>query len=301
MRRMTACLSLLLVLCLALSVPALAAQDITDWINEYLQTDVAYIALYEPSDNLVPYGEILFNEITGRAELELSASEIHALQSVALADPPAPAAEDEPVVAAPEGYVLVSVRSEGREELLACMPETYAISPAEKRAAREAEEAAAQAALEAENAPEEPAATPVPTPAPTPLPAPEPAKKAFDPLAFLDGLDQRDLIYLIVILAVILVAIVELAFLLVYRRRAENVARNYLRAKSQLEKTKRELNAARSGRMQRDREIVELRDRLAELRGEKEKAPAEAPRETAESRESPDYGFKLPDYAEWKF
>lgn len=301
MRKTTACLSLLLVLCLALSAPALAAQDITDWINEYLQTDVAYIGLYEPSENLVPYGEILYNEISGRAELELSASEIHALQSVSLADPPAPAEGEEQSIVVPAGYVLVSIQSEGRGELLACMSEDYAMSPADKRAAREAEEAAALAAQEAANAPEEPEATPIPTPAPTPLPEPGSERKGFDPLAVLDNLDQRDLIYLIVILAVLLVAIVELAFILVYRRRAENVARNYLRAKSQLEKTKRELSAARSGRMQQDRELIELRDQLAELRGEKEAPRAEAPQDKKENKESPDYGFKLPDYAEWKF
>lgn len=288
-------LSLLAVLCLLLCGTALAAQDITPWINEYLQTEVSNIGLYEPNSRFAAYGELLFNETTGRTELTMAADEIYAMTSVALADMPAPA-EDGEELRVPEGYVLVSVVCDGREELLACMAEDYAEDPAVKRAAAAAAEEEALAALEAETAPEVPEATPVPTPLPTPLPTPEPQKVGL--LDFVYELDQRDLTYLIIILAVVFAAILELGFLLVYRRRAENVARNYLRVKSQLDKTKRELGQVKSAGMQKDRELIRLRDLLAAGRGETSaaKAPAEEKKEP-----SADLGYQMPDYADWKF
>lgn len=299
MKQKIRCLLAVLVLCLVLSVPALAAQDITDWINEYLTTDVAYVPLYEAADRFALYGEVIYNELTGMTELSVSGAGSFAVRQLELADgPAAPEDEDEDVFEIPEGYVFVTIRCESREDALVCMPESFAMSPADKRA----QEAAAQAALAEENAPEEsPAAEVTPEPVvvatPEPLVLPEPEAKR-DLFAFLDVLDARDYVYIIIILSLVLVALIEAVFLLLFRRRAENVARNYLRSKSQLEKTKRELSAAKSSGMQKDRELIALRDEIAGWRGEK-KTPVTvaAPEET---KSSDDYEYKLPDY-EWKF
>ena len=300
MKRKIRCLLAVLVLCLALSAPALAAQDITDWINEYLTTDVAYVPLYEAADRFALCGEVIYNELTGMTELSVSGAGSFAVRQLELADGPAePEDEDEDVFEIPEGYVYVTIRCESREDALVCMPESFAVSPAEKRAAEEAalEALAEEAAPEEEPAEEEPAAEPeaAATPEPLVLPEVEPKRDLF---AFLDVLDARDYVYIIIILSLVLAVLIEAVFLLVFRRRAENVARNYLRSKSQLEKTKRELSAAKSGSMQKDRELIALRDEVAELRGEK-KLPvtAAAP---VEAKSSGDYEYKLPEY-EWKF
>lgn len=299
MKRTIPCLLLVLVLCAVLSVPALAAQDITDWINEYLTTDVAYVPLYEAASRFAPYGDVVYNDLSGRMELSVSGAGSFVVRQLELADGPEAAGEDEDLFDIPEGYVFVTIRCESREDALVCMPESFAISPEEKRAA----EAAALAALEAENAPEEEpaeeeAAEPVSeataTPEPLILPEAETRRGLF---SFLEVLDARDYVYIIIILSLVLVALIEAVFLLLFRRRAENVARNYLRAKSQLEKTKRELSAAKSAGMQKDRELIALRDELTGPQPGKKSAAAEAAPEEKSSRE---YEYKLPDY-EWKF
>lgn len=287
-------LCLPVLLCLLLGGTALAAQDITDWIEEYLKTEVSNIGLYEPDSDFAPCGELLYNETTGRTELTMGASQIYAMTAVSLTEAPAPGADGE-TAEVPEGYVLVSVLSEGREALVACMAADYAQDPEVRRA----EEAAALAALEAENAPEEPEATPVPTPEPTPLPEPEPEADRAGLFDFLYELDQRDLTYLIIILAVLFVAILELGLLLVYRRRAESVARSYLRVKSQLDKTKRELGRARNDNMQKDRELIRLRDLLSSGAGQT--GPKEKTTEPAKNEPGADLGYRMPDYGDWKF
>ncbi len=311
-------LALLLLLCLCLSAPALAAQDITEWITEYVTAEVSNVPLYEARSRFGLFGEILYNDLTGAAELSVSGEGAFALRGIELADGGPVPAEGESPFELPEGYVFVTVRAESRGDTLVCMPAEFAQSPAERRAAREA--AAAQSPgpeetpADGEDPETVPAAAPEPAePAdelavtapvvtapgidPSQLPAPE---KKFSLMDVFRVLDMRDYVYIIIILSLVLVALIEMAFLIIFRRRAENLARSYLRSKKQLEQSKRSLSVAKSLGMQKDRELVELRDELAELSGEY-RAPAPAAPSEEESRRSPgDYEYKLPDY-EWKF
>lgn len=306
MRKLSLVLSLLLLVSAVLCGPALAAQDITDWVYEYLTTDVAYISLYEPTEKRVPLGELIFNDLSQAVEMAFGAGNVVPVKSLSLADMPAaeelseeeeaePEETVDPVV--PEGYVLVSLLCEGREEILACMPEEFARSPAERRA-EEAE--AGEEEPVAEEGEEEAEAMPEPLPEPEEEPAEEAVRESeatresAEKKALFSQLSRRELILVLVILLLLFAAILELALLLVYRRRAENLAKSYLRLKGQTEKMKRELASAKNSRMQMDRELVKLRGRMAGLEEGEESAPAQEERPA-------DGGFILPDYADWKF
>lgn len=317
MKYMIRVLALMMLLCLCLSGTALAAQDITAWITEYVTTEVSNVPLYESRKRFGLYGEILYNDLSGTAELSLSGEGAFALRSIELADAGPVPEEGESAFECPEGYVFVTVRAESREDVLVCMPSEFAQSPADRRAAREA------AAAETSPLPEEPETTgedPETLPMETPLPPemlisaeelpaadagveslPPPVKK-FSLMDVFTTLDMRDYVYIIIILVLVLIALIEMAFLILFRRRAENVARNYIRSKAQLEQAKRSLSAAKSLSMQKDRELIELRDELAELSGSYHApAPTRYSEEEPESSKEPgDYEYKLPDY-EWKF
>ncbi len=320
MRYRTKLLLLLLCACLLLGGTALAAQDITDWVNEYVISEVSNIPLYEASNRFALYGELLYNDLSARCEFSVSGEGAFSLRSVALAD--APTTDDGESFSPPAGYVLVTVSSESHEDVTLCMPEEFAQSPAERRAEREAAAAAdADPEQVATETPQPTEGSPAPDEQPFEESASEPAAKeqpaepVFDPApslppqtkgglsGFLDSLEQRDYIYIILLLVLLLVVLLEAALLIVYRRRAENVARSYIRGKKQLEQTKRSLSVAKGLAMQKDRELIRLRDELAALSGEY-RAPERSAAAQEDAEKPPaspsDYEYKLPDY-EYKF
>ena len=263
-----------LLLALLFGVSASAAdENITDWLCQTLRDEVASVELYNPTESLSRYGELVYNEKSGSVELTISAEDVSELTDVTRMDS-APRRGDEPedepdgetdgeqeeLPVVPEGYVLVRVGTANREAVSLCIAEEYAISPTE-RAARKAAE---QTPGPAEDEPsDEPEAEAVPTPEPVVPATPEPQLSDERSRA---SLSARELLFLIAALVVLLIAVAELGVLLRVRNRAENVAKNYIHTKAALDKTKRELTAAKSKSVRLERELLEEQNKMAAIK-----------------------------------
>lgn len=327
-RKTTKTLAALLIAVLlgcGLMLPVLAASgDITDYLREALQTDAASITLYTPTENFSSCGEILYSDETGAMQLAVSGEEVVPLQSAVVStetvftpseeeSDDAPAWDGEtPYVKA--GYVLVTLRAEGRDDYAACLAETYTIPAAERQAQREAEEAARMAqetetqtetgesAAETETDDPEPVALPVATAEPIVLPQVTEKKSLSDRLG---ELSNGALALLIAVMVLGVAVLCELALLVVYKRRAENVAKNYLRAKTALDTNKRELSAARSKNLRLERELMQEREKMAAVREQLEKMQNKRTKKTQPTKSEPEApspgstdGYDL-DYLNW--
>lgn len=325
-RKSTKTLAALLIAVLlgcGLMLPVLAASgDITDYLREALQTDAASITLYTPTENFSSCGEILYSDETGAMQLAVSGEEVVPLQSAVVStetvftpaeeeSDDAPAWDGEtPYVKA--GYVLVTLRAEGRDDYAACLAETYTISAAERQAQREAEEAARMAqetetqtetgesATETETDDPETVALPVATAEPIVLPQGTEKKTLSDRLG---ELSNGALALLIAVMVLGVAVLCELALLVVYKRRAENVAKNYLRAKTALDTNKRELSAARSKNLRLERELMQEREKMAAVREQLEKMQNKRTKKTPpepqqDTPPEPTGGYDL-DYLDW--
>lgn len=264
-----------LLLALLFGVSASAAdENITDWLRQTLRDEVASVELYNPTESLSRYGELVYNEKSGSVELAISAEDVSELTDVTRMDS-APRRGDEPedetdgetdgeqeeLPVVPEGYVLVRVGTANREAVSLCIAEEYAISPTE-RAARKAAE---QTPEPAEDEPsDEPEAEAVPTPEPVVPATPEPQLN--DERSAAERLSAREMLFLIAALVVLLIAVAELGILLRVRNRAENVAKNYIHTKAALDKTKRELTAAKSKSVRLERELLEEQNKMAAIK-----------------------------------
>lgn len=306
---------------LMLPVPA-ASGNITDYLREALQTDAASITLYTPTEGFSSCGEILYSDETGAMQLAVSGEEVVPLQSAVVStetvftpseeeSDDAPAWDGEtPYVKA--GYVLVTLRAEGRDDYAACLAETYTIPAAERQARREAEEAARMAQetetqtetdeTETEMDDPETVALPVATAEPIVLPQVTERKTLSDRLG---ELSNGALALLIAVMVLGVAVLCELALLVVYKRRAENVAKNYLRAKTALDTNKRELSAARSKNLRLERELMQEREKMAAVREQLEKMQNKRPKKTQPTKSEPEApspgstdGYDL-DYLNW--
>lgn len=323
-RKSTKTLAALLIAVLLGSVLVLSALaaggDITDILREALQTDTASITLYAPTEAFSSCGEILYSDETGMMQLAVSGEEIAPLQSVTVnADggytPPQDGESDEtaswdgemPYVSA--GYVLVTLRAEGCEDYTACLAEQYTVSAAERAARREEETVAETLTQEAETQTQtreaetddpETNSLPVATAEPIVLPEAAEKKTLADRLGELSG-GALALLLAAMVLGVAVLA--ELALLVVYKRRAENVAKNYLRSKAALDANKRELSAARSKSLRLERELMQEREKMEAVRVELEKLQNRRTKKSPpelQSEELPDSsdGYDL-DYLNW--
>ncbi len=312
-----------------LMLSALAAGgDITEFLREALQTDAATITLYTPTERFSSCGEILYSDETGAMQLAVSGEEIAVLQSAAASSESVytPREESEsdseetetwdgemPYVK--EGYVLVTLRAEGMDEYRACIAEEYTISADERASRREAEQAARDAQMTqestesteeetttAETAAEdpEPVSTPVATVQPLVLPVEK--KTLTDRIGALSG---GELALLIAVMVLGVAVLCELVLLVVYKRRAENVAKNYLRAKAAMDANKRELSAARTKSLRLERELLHEREKMTAVREELEKLKGVRPKKKAdpapeseapERKKKTDYDL---DYLNW--
>lgn len=306
-----------------MAVGALAAGgDITALLLESLQTDTASIALYEPTESFSLCGEILYSDETGAMQLAVDGQEAVALESVTVSTaatytPPQPTEDDSwetdseswdgetPYVT--DGYVLVTLRAAGMDEYTACLDEKYTLSPSERAERRETETTEPEAQPEAPNGEETAdasAAVPVQNrpESETISAAPEKATLA-DRIA---ELSDRELVLLIAVMVLGVGVLAELLFLVVYKRRAENVAKNYLRARTALDESKRELSAARTKNLRLERELLQERDKMNAVRGELEKMQGKRPKKKAEPTPPPPTapekksktGYDL-DYLNW--
>lgn len=302
-----------------------ASGDITQLLRESLQTDVASVTLYTPTEKFSSCGDILYSDETGAMQLALEDQEPAALQSVSVSTESVYTPREEsdseetetwdgetPYVKA--GYVLVTLRAEGMDEYRACIAEEYTLSAEERAARREAEQETALAAQTAQESTEEEstseetddpqmAASAVVTP--VPLPAAQPQAEKSSLLDRIGVLSNGALALLIAGLVLLVAALCELVLLVVYKRRAENVAKNYLRAKAALDANKREMAAARTKALRLERELLQEREKMAAVREELEKLKDVRPKKKADSvpeNESPERkkktGYDL-DYLNW--
>lgn len=328
MRKRTKTLAALLIAVLLVGASVLSASaasgDITELLREALQSDAASITLYAPTESFSSCGEILYSDETGTMQLAVSGEEAAPLQSVVVSDAATFApTEDEsettswdgetPYVRA--GYVLVTLRAEGRDDYMACLAEQYTISAAERVARREAE-AAEALTVESETGETEtgestteertddPETVAVPVATAEPLALPETTQKQ----SFSDrvgALSNGALALLIAVMVLGVAVLCELVLLVVYKRRAENVAKNYLRSKAALETNKRELSAARSKALRLERELMQEREKMQAVRVELEKLKtrrSKTPQPTKSEPEAPmpggADGYDL-DYLNW--
>lgn len=333
MRKKTKTLAVLLltaVLCALLVPGALAASgDITQLLRESLQTDVASVTLYTPTEKFSSCGDILYSDETGAMQLALDDQELAALQSISVSTEsvytPREGSESDseetetwdgetPYVKA--GYVLVTLRAEGVDEYRACIAEEYTLSADERAARREAEQAAlaAQTAQESEESAEEETtaeATDDPQTAasalvtPVPLPTAQPQTEKLSIFDRIGALSNGAIALVIVGLVLLVAALCELVLLVVYKRRAENVAKNYLRAKAALDANKREMAAARTKALRLERELLQEREKMAAVREELEKLKGVRSKKKADpapESEAPERkkktGYDL-DYLNW--
>lgn len=302
-----------------------ASGDITQLLRESLQTDVASVTLYTPTEKFSSCGDILYSDETGAMQLALEDQEPAALQSVSVSTESVYTPREEsdseetetwdgetPYVKA--GYVLVTLRAEGMDEYRACIAEEYTLSAEERAAHREAEQETALAAQTAQESTEEEstseetddpqmAASAVVTP--VPLPAAQPQAEKSSLLDRIGVLSNGALALLIAGLVLLVAALCELVLLVVYKRRAENVAKNYLRAKAALDANKREMAAARTKALRLERELLQEREKMAAVREELEKLKDVRPKKKADpvpENESPERkkktGYDL-DYLNW--
>lgn len=302
-----------------------ASGDITQLLRESLQTDVASVTLYTPTEKFSSCGDILYSDETGAMQLALEDQEPAALQSVSVSTESVYTPREEsdseetetwdgetPYVKA--GYVLVTLRAEGMDEYRACIAEEYTLSAEERAARREAEQETALAAQTAQESTEEEstseetddpqmAASAVVTP--VPLPAAQPQAEKSSLLDRIGVLSNGALALLIAGLVLLVAALCELVLLVVYKRRAENVAKNYLRAKAALDANKREMAAARTKALRLERELLQEREKMAAVREELEKLKDVRPKKKADpvpENESPERkkktGYDL-DYLNW--
>lgn len=299
----------------ALALSALAADgDITELLREALQTDAASVTLYEPTESFSSCGEILYSDETGVMQLAVSGEELAPLQSVTVSTesvytPPDEAESDEtdtwdsetdawdgeaPYV--PSGYVLVTLRADGREDYKACLSEQYTVSAAERAARREAEP-------EQETQTSEPQ-TPETTAAPVATAEPFVQLHTTEKKTLADRMGELSsgaLALLIAVMVLGVAVLAELALLVVYKRRAENVAKNYLRSKAALDANRRELSAARSKSLRLERELMQEREKIEAVRVELEKLQNRHTKKTASlPKDSPEptNGYDL-DYLDW--
>lgn len=304
-----------------------ASGDITQLLRESLQTDVASVTLYTPTEKFSSCGDILYSDETGAMQLALEDQEPAALQSVSVStesvytpregsDSDSEETEtwdgETPYVKA--GYVLVTLRAEGMDEYRACIAEDYTLSAEDRAARREAEQEAALAAQTAQESTEEEstteatddpqmAASAVVTP--VPLPTAQPLAEKPSLLDRIGALSNGALALVIAGLVLLVAALCELVLLVVYKRRAENVAKNYLRAKAALDANKREMAAARTKALRLERELLQEREKMAAVREELEKLKDVRPKKKADpvpESESPERkkknGYDL-DYLNW--
>lgn len=280
-----------LLLALLFGVSAWAAdENITDWLRRTLRDEVASIELYNPTESLSRYGELVYNEKSGSVELAISAEDVSALTDVTRMDS-APRRGDEPedepdeesdgereeLPVVPEGYVLVRVSTENRESVSLCIAEEYAVSPEERAARREAAQTPEPAEPEPSDEPETAAAA---TPEPVaPMTTPEPQEN--DVRRRAESLSARELLFLLGGLIVLLVAVAELGIILRVRNRAENVAKNYIRTKASLDKTKRELTAAKSKSVRLEQELLEEQNKMAAIKKQFERMSGRSKTESA--------------------
>ena len=302
-----------LLLTLIFGVSAWAAdENITDWLRQTLRDEVASVALYEPTESLSRYGELVYNEKSGSVELTVSADDVSELTDVTRmdsaprrseesADEPEDGEEREELPVVPDGYVLVRVSAANRDPVSLCIAEEYAVSPAERAARKAAEQTPEPAEDEPAEEPEEAEAVSTPEPV---MPTPEP--QISDGRSPSDALSARELLFLIAALIVLLIAVAELAVILGLRNRAENVAKNYIHTKAALDKTKRELTAAKSKSVQLERELLEEQNKMAAVKkqfermGGKAKAESAAPKPKAASKPAPKTnGLPDLDYLDW--
>lgn len=303
-----------------------ASGDITQLLRESLQTDVASVTLYTPTERFATCGDILYSDETGAMQLALDDQEPAALHSVSVSGEsvytPSEGAGDDSEEAdtwdgetpyVKSGYVLVTLRAEGMEDSLACIAEEYTLSADERAARREAEQAAlaAQTAQESgedmegettAEAADDPqtAASAFVTPVPTPNATPR-TQGLFDRIEALSG---GELALMIAMMVLGVAVLAELALLVVYKRRAENVARNYLRAKAALDANRREMAAARTKALRLERELLQEREKMAAVREELEKLKgvrakkAEPAPESRSPERKKKTGYDL-DYLNW--
>lgn len=298
MKRWTKTLAALLCAVLLGSVFALSAlaagEDITERLREALQNEVASVTLYTPTERFSSCGEILYSDVTGAMQLSVSGEDAVPLLSVSVSGESAytPSAADDgnedtteswdgemPYVKA--GYVLVTLRAEGRDDYTACLAEELTLTADERAARREAEETESLTA-ETETAPEttEPTATPSAEATPEPVVEPAAEKKILaDRLGEMSG---GFLALLIAVMVFGVAVLCELVLLMMYKRRAENVAKNYLRSKAALDANKRELSAARSKNLRLERELMQEREKMAAVREELEKLKNVRPKPRAQ-------------------
>lgn len=302
-----------------------ASGDITQLLRESLQTDVASVTLYTPTEKFSSCGDILYSDETGAMQLALEDQEPAALQSVSVSTESVYTPREEsdseetetwdgetPYVKA--GYVLVTLRAEGMDEYRACIAEEYTLSAEERAARREAEQETALAAQMAQESAEEEStseATDDPQMAanavvtPVPLPTAQPQAEKVSLLDRIGALSNGALALVIAGLVLLVAALCELVLLVVYKRRAENVAKNYLRAKAALDANKREMAAARTKALRLERELLQEREKMAAVREELEKLKDVRPKKKADpvpENESPERkkksGYDL-DYLNW--
>lgn len=300
-----------------LMLSALAASgDITERLREALQNEVASVTLYTPTERFSSCGEILYSDETGSMQLSVSGEDAVPLLSVSVSSESTYTPRDPedgedatetwdgetPYVKA--GYVLVTLRAEGRDDYSACLAEELTVTADERAARREAEEAAALAA-ETETASETVEPEPAPTAEATPEPVMEPVTEKKTLADRLGELSDGALAMLIAVMVLAVAVLCELALLMMYKRRAENVAKNYLRSKATLDANKRELSAARSKNLRLERELMQEREKMAAVREELEKLKnvrpktrPQKPAPTEDKTPKKKAGYDL-DYLNW--
>ncbi len=314
-KTLAALLAVLLLVC-RLACPGMAASgDITDVLRDGLRSDLASIELYTPTEKFSLCGEILYSDETGAMTLAVNGEDSAPLQSVTVSGesvytPPEDSSEEDswdgttPYVRS--GYVLVTIRAEGRDDYMACIAENDALTPEERAAAREAEAAALAAAATAELETESAEiAESTETTAPLLETTPEAETTQKTTLAErIASLSNGGVALLIAGAAFLMAALAEMVLLLVYRSRAENVAKNYIRTKAALDKSKRELAATRTKNLRLERELLQERGKMEAVRTELErmqgkKKPAEPDAEnTAPPKRKGKNRFDL-DYLNW--
>lgn len=317
-KKSLAVLLMALLLACGLVCPSVAASgDITDVLRDGLRSDLASIELYTPTEGFSLCGEILYSDETGAMTLAVNGEDSAPLSSVTVSGesvytPPEDSSEEDswdgttPYVRS--GYVLVTIRAEGRDDYMACISENATLTPEARAAAREAEAAALAAETTGEMEKESAeTAESTETPAPLTAAAPEAATETVQRTSLAEriaSLSNGGVALLIAGAAFLVAALVEMVLLLVYRSRAENVAKNYIRAKAALDKSKRELAAARTKNLRLERELLQERSKMDAVRAELERmqgkrkpdAPEEAENAPAQRKKKERYDL---DYLDW--
>ena len=278
----------LVLLCLLLTVPVWASEDITSRVEQRLLNETAYITLYCPNASASVYGDLVYDEVSGSMQLQPNGEEPVAVREISVENVADYAdsysseeedgenAESQEALIVPEGYVFLRVERSDGVALLLCMAEDYALSDEELAARAEAELEAQEddwdvlIPREESESTEETAADEFEedsfdftdeesfsvTELSESTEIPVVQSKSTGLLSFLDDFSQREFILLIASLVLLLALILSLALLLPYKKRADSIGLSYIGLKTAHTKLKRENARLKAERLRLEQELV---------------------------------------------